>query len=94
MAAGRYATDEDDDEYDHGILSALSINVTPGKAKKGPGGGAGGGGKSTNPTGAGPSKRSGRHSVAADSGNGPMTLRDQEQVSDLPLTIQVFQTPM
>lgn len=51
------------------MLSALSINVSP--AKKG-----GMAGSSR------PSKRSGRHSVAA--GTGPMTLREQEQVRGPP----------
>jgi hypothetical protein len=58
----RYGNTDDEDEN---VLSALSINVSP--AKKG------GMAESR-----GPSKRSGRHSVAA--GTGPMTLREQEQV--------------
>jgi hypothetical protein len=62
----RYGNTDDEDEN---VLSALSINVSP--AKKGGMAGS-----------RGPSKRSGRHSVAA--GTGPMTLREQEQVRGLP----------
>ncbi|GFZ45294.1 hypothetical protein JCM24511_03020 [Saitozyma sp. JCM 24511] len=60
----RYGNTDDEDEN---VLSALSINVSP--AKKG---GVAGSSR--------PSKRSGRHSVAA--GTGPMTLREQEQELD------------
>ncbi|RSH89332.1 hypothetical protein EHS25_002444 [Saitozyma podzolica] len=60
----RYGNTDDEDEN---VLSALSINVSP--AKKGGMAGS-----------RGPSKRSGRHSVAA--GTGPMTLREQEQELD------------
>lgn len=73
--------DGSDSESDAtGILASLSINVTPSTA-------AGKGRKSQH---GGPSKRSGRHSVAPD-GAGPMTLREQEQVctySDFKLTEQ------
>ena len=68
----RYGS-EDEDE---GVLSALSINVSPAKRH---------GTTSGKAYHAGPSKRSGRHSVAADVGSGPMTLREQEQASDNPV---------
>lgn len=58
--------DTDDESDAAGVLASLSINITPGKGKKG--------------YAAGPSKRSGRHSVALE-GTGPKTLREQEQVS-------------
>ncbi len=67
----RYGGTDDDDD---GVLSALSLNISTGKKPNGLAGKAG--------YRAGPSKRSGRNSVAADiSGTGPLTLRDQEQVS-------------
>ena len=65
----RYGEATDDEETNAGVLSALSISLSPAKPN--------GLGKSYG----GPSKRGGRHSVAADtSGTGPLTLRDQEQV--------------
>lgn len=67
--------DDDDDEASENVLTALSINISPGKKR------GNGAGSSRTPYHGGPSKRSGRHSVAADLGAGPMTLRDQEQVS-------------
>lgn len=73
-----YGDTTDDD--DHGVLSALSINVTPGPGKKN-GNGLAGSVAARAAYHGGVSKRQGRHSVAADVGNGPMTLRDQEQVS-------------
>jgi hypothetical protein len=63
----------DSDEEAENVLTALSINISPGKP-----------GRGKTPYHGGPSKRSGRHSVANDAGAGgagPMTLRDQEQVS-------------
>jgi len=63
----RYSQDTEDDA----VLSTLSLNISP-KAN----------GAGRRSYGGGPSKRSGRHSVAADiSTTGPLTLRDQEQVS-------------
>ncbi|KAI9631943.1 uncharacterized protein MKK02DRAFT_21589 [Dioszegia hungarica] len=59
--------DTDDESDAAGVLASLSINITPGKGKKG--------------YAAGPSKRSGRHSVALE-GTGPKTLREQEQELD------------
>jgi hypothetical protein len=74
----RFGGDSDADQEDaENVLTALSINISPGKKTQARA--AGGGGKT--PYHGGPSKRSGRHSVAADVGTGPMTLRDQEQVS-------------
>ena len=64
----------DSDEEAENVLTALSINVSPGKP-----------GRGKTPYHGGPSKRSGRHSVANDAaggGAGPMTLRDQEQVAE------------
>ena len=56
------------------MLSVLSVNISP-RAN-----GADSLGKSYSR----PSKRSGRHSVTADvSTTAPLTLRDQEQVSNL-----------
>lgn len=72
----RFGGESEDEEADN-VLTALSINISPGKKGRTAGGGVKGAYHG------GPSKRSGRHSVAADSGagTGPMTLRDQEQVS-------------
>jgi len=58
-------------------LTALSINISPGKQR---------GAKAKTPYHGGPSKRSGRHSMANDLGAGTMTLRDQEQVCSRPWT--------
>ena len=66
----RYGNSEDEDAEN--VLTALSINVSPGKQRGG-----------RTPYAGGPSKRSGRHSVANDQGAGTMTLRDQEQVSSV-----------
>ncbi|ORX40156.1 hypothetical protein BD324DRAFT_648758 [Kockovaella imperatae] len=75
IAAGRYEGMEDEDEDEDvtpgtaaGILSTLSINVSPAKKR---GGVEGKGGK----------QRGGRHSIGPGdvSGTGPLTLRDQEQ---------------
>lgn len=71
---GRYNLSDPDADSDAdatGILANLSVNVTPSTANNAAGR------KSYH---AGPSKRSGRHSVANDN-TGPMTLREQEQVS-------------
>jgi hypothetical protein len=77
----RFGGDSDDEDAEN-VLTALSINISPGKKGRTPGGG-----KSSYH--GGPSKRSGRHSVAADSaGAGPMTLRDQEQVSSVVLFVR------
>ena len=63
----RYEETEDDDEA-AGILSALSINVSPGRRKTG-----------LEKVG---KQRGGRHSVGSgDVSGAPLTLRDQEQVS-------------
>ena len=68
---GSYGQTED--EVDPmSVLSALSLNVSPGKKKA-----SNGDSKSAS----GPSRKGGRHSVGGDvSGPGPLTLRDQEQV--------------
>lgn len=73
---GRNVDDDNDDDKDGG-LSVLSLSVTPGKKMSGLGNAAYNGG---------PSRRGGRHSVAADiTGTGPLTLRDQEQVRNFGL---------
>jgi hypothetical protein len=64
----RYGGDSDEEDAEN-VLTALSINISPGKQRG-----------ARTPYHSGPSKRSGRHSVANDLGAGPMTLRDQEQV--------------
>lgn len=74
----RYDHDDDGDEDDAGlnteddnVLTALSINISPGRPN----------GMARTPYHGGPSKRNGRHSVAEGGhGQGAMTLRDQEQV--------------
>ncbi|ORY31357.1 hypothetical protein BCR39DRAFT_89832 [Naematelia encephala] len=69
--AARYGGGTDDES--DGPLSSLSLNVSPGKRPNGLG-------SSRTSYYAGPSRRAGRHSVAADvSSTGPLTLRDQEQ---------------
>lgn len=65
----RYGGDSDEEDAEN-VLTALSINISPGKQRG-----------ARTPYHTGPSKRSGRHSVANDLGTGPLTLRDQEQVS-------------
>ena len=70
---GRYDVGASDSESEAaGVLTNVSINVTPSAAAmmKSKAQGQDGG----------PSKRSGRQSAVPD-GNGPMTLREQEQVS-------------
>jgi hypothetical protein len=72
-AAEGLGSDDESESMGVEALSGLSLNITPGRkvlsgAVRGKGYG-------------GPSRRGGRHSVAADtSGTGPLTLRDQEQV--------------
>ncbi|WVF69243.1 hypothetical protein IAT40_004019 [Kwoniella sp. CBS 6097] len=66
----RYGGDDTDDEA---VLASLSLAASPVKNRSGV--------PKREPYAGGPSRRGGRHSVAAGdiAGNGPMTLRDQEK---------------
>ena len=70
--AARYGGADDDDDDDDGLLSVVSLNISPGKKTNGH--------MAKAPHYGGPSRRGGRHSAADVSGTGPLTLRDQEQV--------------
>lgn len=77
----RYGGGDSDEEAEN-VLTTLSINISPGgKSGKSARSNTLSNGTARAPYHSGPSKRSGRHSVAAETGAGPMTLRDQEQVS-------------
>ncbi|EIW73667.1 hypothetical protein TREMEDRAFT_26645 [Tremella mesenterica DSM 1558] len=70
----RYGSEDDDN-----VLSQLSVNISPKRRQNGVGWMGGVTPRAKQSYHGGPSRRNGRHSVAADVGSGPMTLREQEQ---------------